>query len=55
MDQGKPQPVSFKLTQPLLLTDVHGSERIVRFLDMFGKSALLEYEQPEPSRPNAVP
>ena len=55
VDQGKPQPVSFKLTQPLLLTDVHGSERIVRFLDMFGKSALLEYEQPEPSRPNAVP
>ena len=44
VDEGKQQPVSFKLTQPLLLTDVHGSERIVRFLDMFGKSALLEYE-----------
>ena len=50
VDQGKPQPVSFKLTQPLLLTDVHGFERIVRFLDMFGKSALLEYETPKPDR-----
>ena len=50
VDEGKPQPVSFKLTQPLLLTDVHGSKRIVRFLDMFGKSALIEYEQPEPRR-----
>ena len=50
VDEGKPQPVSFKLTQPLLLTDVHGSERIVRFLDMFGKSALLEYELPDSSR-----
>ncbi len=50
VDEGKPQPVSFKLTRPLLLTDVHGSERIVRFLDMFGKSALLEYETPKPDR-----
>lgn len=47
VDEGKPQPVGFKMTQPLLLTDVDGSERIVRFLDMFGKSALLEYEIPE--------
>lgn len=46
VDEGKPQPVSFKLTQPLLLTDVQCSERIVRFLDMFGKSSLLEYELP---------
>lgn len=50
VDEGKTQPVSFKMTQPLLLTDVNGSERIVRFVDMFGQSALLEYELPKPDR-----
>lgn len=50
VDEGRTQPVGVKLTQPLRLTDVHGSERIVRFLDMFGKSALLEYELPAARR-----
>ncbi len=47
IDEGKPQPVHFKLKQPLQLTDVNGFERIVRFIDMIGKSALLEYEPAE--------
>ena len=50
IDEGKQQPVSFKLNQSLLLTDVQGTEWIVRFIDMFGKSALLEYRPPEQRR-----
>ncbi len=48
IDNGKQQPVHFKLKQPLQLTDVNGCERIVRFIGMIGKSALLEYEPAEP-------
>ena len=47
IDEGKQQPVHFKLNQPLRLTDVNGSERIVRFIEMIGDSALLEYERPD--------
>ena len=47
IDQGKQQPVHFKMNQPLLLTDVHGFERQVRFIDMMGKSALVEYWPPD--------
>ena len=46
IDEGKQQPVHFKLNQPLRLTDVDGFEWIVRFIEMIGKSALLEYESP---------
>ncbi len=43
IEQGRPQPVTFKLKQPLRLTDDSGFEWSVRFIDMFGKSSLLEY------------
>ena len=43
IEQGRQQPVHFKLNQPLRLTDVYGSEWSVRFIDLFGKSSLLEY------------
>ena len=46
IDEGKQQPVHFKLNRPLRLTDVNGAEWIVRFIEMIGKSALLEYETP---------
>ena len=46
IDEGKQQPVRFKLNQPLRLTDVNGFEWIVRFIEMIGRSALLEYEPP---------
>ena len=46
IDEGKQQPVHFKLNQPLRLTDINGFEWIVRFIEMIGKSALLEYEPP---------
>ena len=48
IEQGRQQPVQFKLNQPLRLTDVHGFEWTVRFIDMFGKSSLLEYQPPPP-------
>lgn len=43
IEQGSQQPVQFELYEPLPLTDAHGSERSVRFIDMLGKSSLLEY------------
>ena len=46
IDEGKQQPVQFKLQQPLRLTDVEGSEWIVRFIEMLGTTALLEYGPP---------
>ena len=46
IEEGKQQPVHFKLNQPLRLTDANGFEWIVRFIEMIGRSALLEYEPP---------
>ena len=50
IDEGKQQPVHFKLNQPLRLTDVNGIEGMVRFIEMIGESALLDYEPPERER-----
>lgn len=50
IDEGRQQPVHFKLNQPLRLTDVNGIEWIVRFVEMIGTSALLEYEFPRPKK-----
>ena len=47
IDEGKQQPVHFKLNQSLRLTDVNGFEWIVRFVEMIGTTALLEYEPPD--------
>ena len=46
IDEGEQQPVRFKLHQSLRLTDVNGFEWSVRFIEMIGTSALLEYEPP---------
>ena len=43
INEGMPEPVHFKLNQSLRLTDVYGNEWFVRFIEMMGKSALLEY------------
>lgn len=48
IEEGRQQPVHFKLGQPLRLTDVQGREWTVRFIDLFGKSSLLEYAPPPP-------
>ena len=47
IDEGKQQPVHFKLNQSLRLTDVNGFEWLVRFVEMIGTTALLEYEPPD--------
>jgi len=43
IDGGKRHPVHFKLGRTMRMTDVEGSRLAVRFLDMEGRSALLEY------------
>ena len=44
IDEGRQQPVHFKLKQPLRLTDVNGVECVVRVVEMIGNSSLLEYK-----------
>ena len=46
IDEGRQQPVHFKLGESMRLTDVHGAEWLVRFVEMIGNSSLLEYEPP---------
>ena len=48
IDDGRRQPVHFKLGEAMRLTDVHGSEWMVRFVEMTGNSSVLEYEPPMP-------
>ena len=48
INEGRQQPVHFKLGEPLRLTDVRGAEWSVRFVDMTGNSSVLEYEPPPP-------
>ena len=43
IDGGKRHPVHFKLGQALRLTDVDGSRRMIRFVEMAGRSSLLDY------------
>ena len=52
IEEGKQQPVYFKLNQPLRLTDINGFEWNVRFIEMIGKLALLEYDPPASQRKN---
>ena len=49
IDDSRQQPVHFKLGEAMRLTDVHGAEWRVRFVEMIGNSSVLEYEPP-PSR-----
>lgn len=50
INEGRQQPVHFKLNEPLRLTDALGAEWLVRFVEMTGNSSVLEYEPP-PRRP----
>ena len=45
---GRPQPVQFVPGEELPLTDAGGSTRLVRILDVVGRSALVEYRTPDP-------
>ena len=43
IDQGKQQPVAFRLGKPLRLTDAYGVEMMATVVDITGRSALVEY------------
>ncbi len=43
IDGGRVHPVHFRLGQELRLTDAYGSRFMVRFVEMVGRSALLDY------------
>ena len=43
IDEGRQQPVSFRLGKPLRLADAFGVEMRVSIVDIIGRSALLEY------------
>ena len=43
IDEGRQQPVPFRLGKPLRLTDTHGEELSVTIVDIIGQSALIEY------------
>ena len=46
IDDGRQQPVHFKLGEAMRLTDVHGAEWLVRFVEVIGNSSVLEYQSP---------
>ena len=54
IDQGKAQPVYFRLGEALHLTDADGRSKLVRIVDIAGRSALLEY-QPGPRDAHVTP
>ena len=43
VEDGKQQPVHFVLGQELLLTDADGREKVIRIVEILGKSFILEY------------
>ncbi len=51
IDEGRQQPVSFRLGKPLRLTDAFGVEMMVSIVDIIGRSALLEYRSLESDLP----
>ncbi len=48
IEEGRQQPVSFRLGRPMKLTDAFGSELSVTIIDIVGRSALVEYRSVKP-------
>ncbi len=48
IEDGRQQPVSFRLGKPLKLTDAFGAELSVTIIDIIGRSALVEYRSLKP-------
>ncbi len=48
IDEGRQQPVPFRLGKPMRLTDAHGAELSVTIVDIVGRSSLLEYRPYQP-------
>ncbi len=45
VNEGRPEPVSFRLGEELRLTDALGARATIRIIDIVGASALLEYRR----------
>ncbi len=45
INEGRQQPVSFRLGKSMLLTDSHGYELSITIIDIVGRSSLVEYRQ----------
>lgn len=52
VEKGKQQPVHFTLGEELALTDSDGREMLVRIVEIFGRSCLLEHSSRASSRKN---
>ena len=48
IEEGRQQPVSFRLGKAIKLTDAFGSELLVTMIDITGRSALVEYRSFNP-------
>ncbi len=48
IDEGRQQPVPFRLGRPMRLTDSYGAEWSVVFVEVIGRSALVEYQPFQP-------
>ena len=48
IEEGRQQPVSFRLGKPMKLTDAFGAELSVTIIDIIGRSALVEYRSYKP-------
>lgn len=48
IEEGRQQPVSFRLGKPMKLTDAFGSELSVTIIDIVGRSALVQYRSVKP-------
>ncbi len=48
IDEGRTQPVPFRLGKPMRLTDASGAELSITIIDMIGRSSLLEYRPVQP-------
>lgn len=50
IEQGRQQPVRFRLGRPMRLTDAYGVELSLTVVDIVGRTALLEYQAFQPSK-----
>lgn len=48
IDQGRQQPVSFRLGKPMRLTDTSGFEVMAKIIDLTDQAALIEYQKLTP-------
>ncbi len=48
IEEGRPQPVPFRLGKAMRLTDAYGAELSVTIVDIVGRSALVEYRSLKP-------